>query len=138
MLSIASWRHDAHNDDHQAALAEGHAQAVRVKQLARSPEGIPISGALSLLRNDPKTQGPVLYQKQCVICHNFGAPGQEAIAAERLPVADEIWLTSSTKEIMPVTRLDDRPVGSGVPGPLFKRVAALYAARKPHLRRESA
>lgn len=32
--------------------------------------------------------------------------------------ADEIWMTSSTKEVLPVTTLDGQPVGSGAPGPL--------------------
>lgn len=82
LLSAASWAHDFDSPEYLADLAAGEAQADRVKELARSPEGIPISGALSLLRNDPKTQGPVVYEKQCVICHNYGAAGDAAIAAD--------------------------------------------------------
>ncbi|MGV8711048.1 MAG: D-amino acid aminotransferase [Nitrosomonas sp.] len=40
--------------------------------------------------------------------------------------ADEILLTSSTKEIMPITLLDNKPVGTGKPGDLFARLHALY------------
>jgi D-alanine transaminase len=40
--------------------------------------------------------------------------------------ADEIWLTSATKEVLAVTRLDGVPVGRGRPGPVFKRVHKLY------------
>ena len=40
--------------------------------------------------------------------------------------ADELWLTSSTREVLPITVLDGRPVGMGRPGPLFKRMDALY------------
>ena len=40
--------------------------------------------------------------------------------------ADEIWVTSSTKEVLAITALDDRPVGTGKPGPLFRRMHALY------------
>jgi D-alanine transaminase len=40
--------------------------------------------------------------------------------------ADEIWLTSSTREVLPITVLDGQPVGNGQPGPLFKRMDALY------------
>ena len=40
--------------------------------------------------------------------------------------ADEIWLTSATKEVLAVTRLDGKRVGSGTPGPVFKRVYRLY------------
>lgn len=40
--------------------------------------------------------------------------------------ADEIWLTSSTKEVLPVTQLDGRPVGHGQPGPLARRMYDWY------------
>lgn len=40
--------------------------------------------------------------------------------------ADEIWLTSSSKEVLAVASLDSRPVGAGQPGPLFARMYALY------------
>ena len=40
--------------------------------------------------------------------------------------ADEIWLTSSSKEVLAVVSLDARPVGAGRPGPVFARMHALY------------
>jgi len=40
--------------------------------------------------------------------------------------AEEIWLTSSVREILPVTVLDGHPVGSGEPGPLWSRAFELY------------
>jgi D-alanine transaminase len=48
------------------------------------------------------------------------------IAADEVRTADEIWLTSATKEVLAVTRLDGKPVGTGKPGPVFKRVYRLY------------
>jgi len=44
--------------------------------------------------------------------------------------ADELMLSSATKELLPVTRLDDSPVGSGKPGPIFKRLYARYQQAK--------
>lgn len=40
--------------------------------------------------------------------------------------ADEIWVTSSAKEVLAVTTLDGKPVGDGAPGMLFRRMHALY------------
>lgn len=40
--------------------------------------------------------------------------------------ADEIILTSSTKEVMPVTRLDNEPINQGAPGPIFRQLHKLY------------
>ena len=64
-----------------------------------------------------------------------GIPYAEAsISADELETADEIWITSSTKEVMPVTRLNGKPVANGVPGPMWERMDALYAACKERLR----
>jgi D-alanine transaminase len=40
--------------------------------------------------------------------------------------ADEIWVTSSSKEVLAIVELDGKPVGSGKPGPLFKRMYQAY------------
>lgn len=51
--------------------------------------------------------------------------------------ADEAWLTSSTKEVLAIVRLDGKAVGGGVPGPLFRRMYALYQAYKERVMRTS-
>jgi D-alanine transaminase len=51
-------------------------------------------------------------------------PKDEALAA------DEMWLSSSTKEVLAVTSLDGRPFGGGKPGPVFRKVHALFQASK--------
>jgi D-alanine transaminase len=48
------------------------------------------------------------------------------IHEDELRSADELWMTSSTKEVTPITRLDDKPVGAGVPGPEAARMHAWY------------
>ena len=56
-----------------------------------------------------------------------GTPcAEEAVSEAALRAADEVWMTSSTKEILPITRLDGKPVGGGKPGPLHARLLALY------------
>ena len=44
--------------------------------------------------------------------------------------ADELWLTSSSKEISPVIELDGKPVGSGKVGDIWQFAQALYSAQK--------
>jgi D-alanine transaminase len=64
-----------------------------------------------------------------------GIPHQEvSITEAALRQADEVWLTSSTKEILPVTRLDDSPVGIGRPGPLWTRLYQVYQDYKQAVR----
>jgi D-alanine transaminase len=48
------------------------------------------------------------------------------IAEAEVRSADEIWVTSSSKEVLAIVRLDGAPVGSGAPGPVFRRMYALY------------
>jgi D-alanine transaminase len=44
--------------------------------------------------------------------------------------ADELLLSSATKEVLPVTRLDEQPIGSGRPGPIYAKLYALYQREK--------
>ena len=55
---------------------------------------------------------------------------ETSIARALLFAADEIWITSSTWEIVPVTRIDDEPVGEGVPGAMWNRTMQLYQQYK--------
>lgn len=55
------------------------------------------------------------------------------ISEQQLRTADEVWITSSTREVVPVTRLDGVAVGDGVPGPVFGRMRQLYADYKRSL-----
>ena len=57
------------------------------------------------------------------------------IAVADLVSADEIWLGAATREVVAVTRLDGRPVGSGRPGPLWRRVYDLFQVYKRELER---
>lgn len=59
---------------------------------------------------------------------------EQPIPIETLRAADEIWLSSSTREVLPVTLLDGAPVGSGRPGPLWQRMDALYQDYKREVR----
>ena len=52
------------------------------------------------------------------------------VLREEVLAADELMITSATKEVLPVTRLDGRPVGDGRPGPVYHRLYAAYQDAK--------
>ncbi len=52
------------------------------------------------------------------------------ISEAELRSADEIWLGAATREVQPVTRLDGAPVGTGHPGPVWRRVYDAYQLLK--------
>ena len=56
------------------------------------------------------------------------------VTERELRSAEEVWLTSSSKDLLPVTRMDGKPVGSGLPGPVFARIRPLFAAFKARLK----
>jgi D-alanine transaminase len=60
------------------------------------------------------------------------------VTEAELRSADEVWLSSSTKEVLAVTTLDGKPVGNGKPGLLFKRMHQLFQDYKARVRREAA
>jgi D-alanine transaminase len=74
----------------------------------------------------------------------------ELAAAKNVPVevreipegevrgADELWLTSSTREVLAITRLDGRPVGNGKPGPVFRVVHQAFQDFKRDVMRRAA
>lgn len=55
------------------------------------------------------------------------------VSEAELRSADELWLTSATREVLAVNSLDGKPVGSGVPGPVFRRMHALFRDFKKEL-----
>jgi D-alanine transaminase len=49
---------------------------------------------------------------------------------DELYTADEVWIASATREVVPVTRLDGSALGTGKPGPLWRRVFDEFQALK--------
>jgi D-alanine transaminase len=59
---------------------------------------------------------------------------ERSIKEEELETAEEVWLTSSSKEIMPVVSLNNKPVAEAKPGELFKRMSTIYAEYKERIK----
>ena len=45
--------------------------------------------------------------------------------------ADELWLSSSTKEVLAITTVDGKPFAGGKPGPVFRKMWAYFQTKKP-------
>ena len=59
------------------------------------------------------------------------------VSEAELRAADEIWMTSSTKEVLPITTLDGQPVGDGKPGPVGKVMYAWYCKFRDEVMRHA-
>lgn len=60
------------------------------------------------------------------------------VSEQEVKTAQEIWVTSSTKEVLAVTMLDGRAVGDGRPGAVFRSMHTLYQEFKQTVMRRAA
>ncbi len=128
----------------QQALDSDGAEAILIN------DGLAIEGAASNLfivnngllitpGNGPDLLPGITRDLIIELAANHAIPFREAdITQQELFSADEIWLTSSTREISPVIRLDDNVISSGVPGPMWRRMINLYQDYKSAIRRGEA
>jgi mono/diheme cytochrome c family protein len=79
----------------QKKLKEAEERAGRAVNLAH--EGIPADGAVNLLRHDPMTQGPKLFEKHCAVCHNYNglfddSEKRKGTASDLADFGSEEWI----------------------------------------------
>jgi D-alanine transaminase len=80
----------------------------------------------------------ITYDVVLELAARHGMPHEvREISDAELRTADELWMTSSTKEVLPITTLDGQPVGSGKPGPAGKQMYAWYCAFRDDVMRKS-
>jgi ubiquinol-cytochrome c reductase cytochrome b subunit len=98
LLTILAYRDDRNNPAYQVAVATAEREAQRVKALAAA-QGIPTSGAVNLLREDPYVQGPKLFARNCASCHRYdghdglGSPPKDPQSAPDLKgFASREWI----------------------------------------------
>jgi ubiquinol-cytochrome c reductase cytochrome b subunit len=102
-ITLLTWRAiqaDRNNPTYVAAVKQARHDAERVKELASGPSGIPSSGAVTLLRADPYTQGPKLFARTCASCHRYEGhdgsgdhPKDPQSASDLKGFASRAWLT---------------------------------------------
>jgi len=112
---------------HQGHAIEGTASNVFVvfgRQIITPPTGN------RLLTGVTRDLVKELAQRHGLLC-------QEAnIKREDLLQADEVWLTSSTREIMPVVQIDKQIIGTGKPGPVWQKMHQFLLQFKSDLRQQ--
>ncbi len=72
------------------AIDAAKREAERAEQLAKAPAGIPPTGMRSLLRNDAKTQGPVLFKAHCATCHSYRDSRGVVVRTDQQPTAPNL------------------------------------------------
>jgi D-alanine transaminase len=78
----------------------------------------------------------VTYDVVLELAAKHGVPLEvREIQEEECRTADELWMTSSTKEVLPITTLDGKPVGTGKPGPLAQQMHGWYQQFKDEVMR---
>ena len=88
VLTILAVREDRGNEDYRLAVADADQKAERVKELAQIL-GIGPSGAVQLLRDDPKTRGAALFKVKCASCHRYnGHDGTGKVIKEVATASD--------------------------------------------------
>ena len=116
----------------QQATEQGAAEAILLRD-GRMTEGsasnifLVLKGTLVTPPKGPFILPGVTRDLALELARTHGLACEERTVTEsELRSADELMLSSSTKELLPITRLDGKPVGSGKPGPLHARLHSLY------------
>jgi branched-chain amino acid aminotransferase len=60
---------------------------------------------------------------------------EDTLHPKDLDTADEMFITSTTRELSPVVNVDGRPVGNGTVGPITKKLTSLYQQRAEEMTR---
>lgn len=108
-------------DEHDGILAEGAASSIFVVK----------DGVLLAPVKDHHILPGVTYDLVLELAAANGFPFEvRDIHESEVRAADELWLTSSGREVQAIVRLDGLPVGSGEPGPLYRRMINLYQRYK--------
>ncbi len=74
----------------------------------------------------------ITYDAAMELAHDAGIPLEvRPVPRDEALSADEMWLSSSTKEVLAVTTVDGKPFAGGKPGPVFRKMWNAFQARKP-------
>jgi D-alanine transaminase len=127
----------------QAAVAAGCAEAILIRNDEFMTEGA--ASNIFVVRNGTLLAPPkdnlmlpgITYDVILEIAAANGIPCEvRKVMKKEVFSADELLLTSSTKEVMAITTLDGKPVGNGKPGAMFAKLHTLYQKFKQEVMRK--
>lgn len=119
-------------------LAKQYAVSHGVQDVVQFRDGLLTEGASSniwVVKNGtliaPKRDNRILegirYALLAELAQKVGVPFEERdVRREEVEQADELLLTAATREVVAITSYDNRPVGDGTPGPIFKKLRQAY------------
>jgi D-alanine transaminase len=92
-----------------------------------------------VIQSPPKTNlilPGITYDVVAELARANGLPLEfKDVSAAEVRAADEVWITSSSKEVLAIVELDGKRVGDGRPGPVFRRMYQLYQEFKQKVMR---
>jgi len=95
-------------------------------------------GVLLAPPKDHRVLPGITYDIVLELAARHGMPFEvREIAEAEMRAADELWMTSSTKEVLAITTLDGQPVGTGQPGPAARQMYAWYCAFRDEVMRKA-
>ena len=94
-----------------------------------------IDGAIVIPPKDNLILPGITYDATMEFAREAGIPIEvRAVSKAEALAADEMWLSSSTKEVLAITTVDGKPFGNGKPGPVFRRMWSVFQTMKPKVR----
>ncbi len=126
----------AKNTAHRAGCAEAlfHLPDGTVTEGSASNAYIVRGGEVWTAPLGPKILPGITRTQILTVAEEIGVRVHEAtFALSEAEAADEIIMSASNLELLPVTRLGERPIGDGAPGPVYRRLHEAYRARVKRL-----
>ncbi|MEI6738166.1 MAG: D-amino acid aminotransferase [Pseudomonadota bacterium] len=113
-------------DDEAVMFRDGYLTESSASNIAAVKDGIILCPPM-----DNLILGGITYVLMIELARRAGIPLEvRRVLRREVETADELWIMSSTKEVVPIVTLDKRPVGRGAnagkPGPLFKKMYQLF------------
>ena len=124
----------------QLATDEGAAETVMFRdgfltEASASNVLVVIGGTIVVPPKDNHILPGITYDATMEFAREAGIPIElRPVPKAEALAADEMWLSSSTKEVLAITTVDGKPFGNGKPGPVFRRMWSVFQSMKPKVR----